>query len=136
MKLNKIDLSNLIAIGHADDHLELLVDRGDAVEYLEVPAPLAAYEGLHHLEEAIAPEPSRPAPEIVMQPVDSTMARSLGYDANHNILQIEFQNGAVYQYQEIDPETWDALQTTHSKGQFFNYHIKGIYPVQRLDDAC
>jgi hypothetical protein len=46
MKLNKIDLKNIIAVGHDQDQLALLIDRGNAIEYLEIPPPRAAYEGL------------------------------------------------------------------------------------------
>ncbi len=46
MRLTKIDLSNLVAVGHQDGQLGLLIDRGDEIEYLEIPAPEAAYEGL------------------------------------------------------------------------------------------
>lgn len=46
MKLSKIDLSNVVAIGHEDGMLGLLIDRGNDIEYLEIPAPSVAYQGL------------------------------------------------------------------------------------------
>lgn len=46
MKLTKIDLTNLVAIGHSEGYLGLLIDRGDEMEYIEIPAPIAAYQGL------------------------------------------------------------------------------------------
>ncbi|MBP0001179.1 MAG: hypothetical protein J7641_19670 [Cyanobacteria bacterium SID2] len=55
MQLLKIDLSSIVAIGHEDGKLALLVDRGDAMEYLEVNAPQAAYSGLQAVS-AIAEE--------------------------------------------------------------------------------
>lgn len=53
MKLNKIDLKNIIAVGHAQEQLALLIDRGNAIEYLEIPAPRAAYEGLQQVADYI-----------------------------------------------------------------------------------
>jgi len=46
MKLTKIDLSCVVAIAHDRDCLGLLVDRGDGMELIEVPAPEAAFDGL------------------------------------------------------------------------------------------
>jgi hypothetical protein len=53
MKLNKINLKNVIAVGHEPDRLALLIDRGNAIEYLEIPAPRAAYEGLQQVADYI-----------------------------------------------------------------------------------
>lgn len=50
MKLTKVDLSSLKAIAHDDDGLKLLIERDNEIEYIEIPAPLAAYEGLQLLE--------------------------------------------------------------------------------------
>lgn len=46
MKLTKIDLSCVVAIAHDRDCLGLLIDRGDGMELIEVPAPEAAFYGL------------------------------------------------------------------------------------------
>jgi hypothetical protein len=46
MKLNKIDLSQVVAIGHEGGKLGILLDRGEGMEYLEIPAPEVAYQGL------------------------------------------------------------------------------------------
>lgn len=51
MKMNKIDLSSIVAVGHEDGYLALLIDRGDEMEYIEVPAPADAYFGLQGVAE-------------------------------------------------------------------------------------
>ncbi|MGK7890822.1 MAG: KTSC domain-containing protein [Leptolyngbyaceae cyanobacterium] len=145
MKLSKVNLSDLVAIAHDEDfQLGLLLDRGDDLEYVEIPAPVEAYDGLQTLDEAIgaerprlpsaAPPASLPAtnPPIPRQPVKSTMARSLGYDRDRALLQVEFQSGAVYQYEGVDEETWDEFRTSDSTGTFFNQAIKGNYHFQRV----
>lgn len=146
MKLSKINLSGLVAIAHDEDfQLSLLVDRGGDLEYVEIPAPVEAYDGLQALDAIVGAE--RPELEqlrqlpgtrldngrgaISSQPVESTMAKSLGYDENCKLLQVEFQSGAVYQYQDVDEETWDAFRLAKSPGQFFNQEIKGNYCSQR-----
>ncbi|MHC0066629.1 KTSC domain-containing protein [Nostoc sp. UIC 10890] len=135
MKLSKVDLSSLVAIAHSDGYLQLLLDRGNELEFLEIPAPIEAYEGLQELNEAIAETPALPFEEepIVMLPVVSSMAMAVGYDRNEQILQVEFQSGAVYQYLGIDEDTWEDLHSSNSIGSFFNQEIKGRYDCDRLD---
>lgn len=135
MKLSKIDLSSLRAIAHDDDGLKLLIEREDEIEYIEIPAPLAAYEGLQLLGSIIAStaeiEPCED--HIEMLPACSTMAAQVGYDYDREILQIEFNSGAVYQYAHVEPELWEDLQTTDSIGRFYNREIKGYYPSAKIE---
>ncbi|MEH2011970.1 KTSC domain-containing protein [Nostoc sp.] len=137
MKLSKVDLSSLIAIAHSDGYLQLLLDRGDELEFLEIPAPIQAYEGLQELNEAITETTALPFEEepIVMLPVVSSMAMAVGYDRNEHILQVEFQSGSVYQYLGVDEDTWEDLHSSDSVGSFFNQEIKGRYDCDRLDNA-
>ncbi|MEH1908181.1 MAG: KTSC domain-containing protein [Nostoc sp.] len=137
MKLSKVDLSSLVAIAHSDGYLQLLLDRGDELEFLEIPAPIQAYEGLQELNEVIAETTLLPFEEepIVMLPVISSMAMAVGYDRNEQILQVEFQSGAVYQYLGVDKDTWQDFHSSDSIGSFFNQEIKGKYDCDRLDNA-
>ena len=137
MKLSKVDLSSLVAIAHCDGYLQLLLDRGDELEFLEIPAPIQAYEGLQELNEAITETTALPFEEepIVMLPVVSSMAMAVGYDRNEHILQVEFQSGSVYQYLGVDEDTWEDLHSSDSVGSFFNQEIKGRYDCDRLDNA-
>ncbi|MDV3000195.1 MAG: hypothetical protein N5P05_001801 [Chroococcopsis gigantea SAG 12.99] len=69
MKFSKIDLSSVVAANHDENGLVLLIDRGGELEYLEIPAPFAAYEGLKELNTVVqSPEGSLevlpPAPDI------------------------------------------------------------------------
>jgi KTSC domain len=137
MKLSKIDLSSLKAIAHDDRGLKLIIEREDEIELVEIPAPLAAYEGLQLLDRVIAGNPPiAPTPEVETLPVYSSMAARLGYDAEREILQIEFNSGAVYQYAEVDAHTWEDLQSSDSIGSFYNEEIKGYYPSVKLDRDC
>ncbi|AFZ23124.1 hypothetical protein Cylst_0797 [Cylindrospermum stagnale PCC 7417] len=137
MKLSKVDLSSLLAIAHSDGHLQLLLDRGDELELMEIPAPVQAYEGLQNLNEMIAESAALPAVEepIAMLPVSSSMAYAVGYNSDEQILQVEFQSGAVYQYSEVDAQTWEDLHSADSIGRFFNQEIKGIFDCERVDNS-
>lgn len=129
MKLSKLDLSNIVAIGHSDGYLQLLLDLGEELEFLEIPAPIEAFEGLQQLNEIVADEKLvEPEPQaIAMLPVSSSMANAVGYDADNEILQVEFHNGSVYQYSDVDEQTWSDLCQTNSVGSFYNNEIKGKY---------
>lgn len=136
MKLSKVDLSSLLAIAHSDGHLQLLLDRGDELELMEIPAPVQAYEGLQHLNEMITEFAALPAVEepIAMLPVSSSMAYAVGYNSDEQILQVEFQSGAVYRYSEVDAQTWEDLHSADSIGQFFNQEIKARFDCERVDN--
>lgn len=137
MKLSKVDLSSLIAIAHSEGYLQLLLDRGSELEFVEIPAPIQAYEGLQDLNEIIADSPALPAEQeaIAMLPVNSSMAASIGYDKNEQILQVEFHNGAVYQYSGVEADTWQDLHDADSVGRYYNHEIKGRYECRSIDNT-
>ncbi len=135
MKLSRLYLSSIVAIAHSGECLQLLIDRGNELELLEIPAPVEAYEGLQELNEIVTDSLALPTIDeaIAMLPVESSMANAVGYDSDEEVLQVEFNNGAIYQYEDIDDETWDGLYKTDSIGKFFNKEIRGKYSYQRID---
>jgi hypothetical protein len=135
MKLSKVDLSDIIAIAHSDGHLQLLLNRGDELDLLEIPAPIQAYEGLQQLHEIISEYSTLPAAEesIAMLPVSSSMASAVGYDRDEHLLQVEFHSGVVYQYSGVDSETWEDLHSSDSIGRFYNHEIKGRFASECID---
>jgi KTSC domain len=133
MKLSKLNLGDVVAIAHDQGHLKLLLNQGSELELLEIEAPVQAFEGLQQLNNIVASYTEQ-APSIAMLPVSSSMANALGYDAVNNVLQVEFCNGAVYQYTGVEPEIWDDLHDTDSIGKYFNHEIKGNYQCERVDD--
>ncbi|MEO1186031.1 MAG: KTSC domain-containing protein, partial [Cyanobacteria bacterium J06636_27] len=52
-----------------------------------------------------------------MLPVASSMASAIGYDSDSEVLQIEFNNGAVYEYSDIDEDTWEDLYASDAVGK-------------------
>ena len=138
MKFSKVDLSNLLGVSHSEGYLQLLLDRGDELEFLEIPAPIQAYQGLQDLDELIAePPPLLEEQEaFAMLPVASPMASAIGYDSENEVLQIEFNSGAVYQFSDVDEDTFEDLYTSEAVGRYFNQNIKGRYQSQRIDNSC
>ncbi|WP_414622181.1 KTSC domain-containing protein [Calothrix sp. CCY 0018] len=138
MKFSKVDLSNLLGVSHSEGYLQLLLDRGDELEFLEIPAPIQAYQGLQDLDELIAEPPPLLEDEeaFAMLPVASPMASAIGYDSESEVLQIEFNSGAVYQFSDVDEDTFEDLYTSDAVGRYFNQNIKGRYQSQRIDNSC
>ena len=56
--------------------------------------------------------------------VSSSAMRSVGYDANRNILEIEFPNRTVYRYYNVAPEVHRGLMAADSHGRYFHGHIR------------
>ena len=50
-----------------------------------------------------------------MTAVDSTTLRTIGYDAERQLLQIEFQNRSLYQYFDVPAAVYEELLQAPSK---------------------
>lgn len=64
--------------------------------------------------------------------VRSSQIRSVGYDVNDEILDIEFNNGSIYRYYDVPQRIHTELMNSHSVGAFFNKLIKSEYEYERL----
>ena len=66
--------------------------------------------------------------DVVRCPVNSSMLASIGYDEENQMLEVEFVNGAVYQYFEFPKEEYENFlelkDNEESLGSFFNRNIK------------
>jgi hypothetical protein len=58
--------------------------------------------------------------------VSSSNLASVGYDASHGILEIEFLNGSIYQYLNIPLHIYEGLMNASSHGRYFDTHIKKV----------
>ena len=60
-------------------------------------------------------------------PVSSSNLLSVGYDPRRKLLQIEFQNGNVYEFNGIEEDVWKGMRDSESKGQFFQRNIRPVF---------
>lgn len=58
------------------------------------------------------------------QPVTSSNLASIGYDAENEILEVEFNHGGVYQYFGVPENVYEELMNADSHGQYFDRNIK------------
>lgn len=68
-------------------------------------------------------------------PVDSTDIVAIGYDPKGRVLEIEFKENRVYQYQGVEPDVYERFMRADSFGQYFFAAINGRYRYQRIDAA-
>lgn len=64
--------------------------------------------------------------------VESSTIRTIGYNPETQVLEVEFNKGGVYQYLEVPPPQHEALMGATSKGQYLAQNIKGRYQYIRL----
>lgn len=68
---------------------------------------------------------------IAMIPVESSMIDSVGYDEETRCLQVVFNTGKVYCYEDVPPEVFQGLLAAESKGRYMLAHIIDAYPYRR-----
>ncbi len=66
------------------------------------------------------------------QPVESSMLRSAGYDPAQAVLELEFNNGRIYQYPDVPQEVFNELLESESKGRYFLDAIDDVYAYQQV----
>lgn len=66
------------------------------------------------------------------QIVASSNVAAIGYDEASATLEVEFLNGAVYQYFNIGSDLHAQLMAAPSKGQFMHAYIRNAYPFSRV----
>lgn len=64
--------------------------------------------------------------------VASSNIVSLGYDEISQTLEVEFKDGAVYQYYNVGQNIYDEFMRSTSKGQFLAYQIRNVFPYSRV----
>jgi hypothetical protein len=65
-------------------------------------------------------------------PVSSSNVATVGYDSETQTLQIEFNNGGVYQYFDVPQDIYEALISADSVGKILNAQIKGYFRYARV----
>lgn len=66
--------------------------------------------------------------------VESSTLRSAGHHDQSAVLELQFRNGAIYQYWLVPRTVYRDLLGAPSKGVYFNQNIRGRYPYQRVQE--
>ena len=71
---------------------------------------------------------------IERTPVRSSALRSVGYDQEQRVLEIEFTGGEVYRYFDVPAEVYRGLMAAESHGRYFHRHVRDAgYRYQRMN---
>ncbi len=66
------------------------------------------------------------------RPVVSTNLASVGYDDSTRTLEVEFQNGGVYQYFQVPRSVFEGLVGASSKGEYFHRFIRSRFRFEKV----
>jgi hypothetical protein len=61
---------------------------------------------------------------IERSPVRSSELRSVGYDQEQRVLEVEFSNRAVYRYFDVPAEVYRELMAAESHARYFHQHVR------------
>jgi len=65
-------------------------------------------------------------------PVSSSAIRSIGYDPQNQILEVEFISGRVYQYFDVPEFLYRGFSLARSKGEYLNTRIGDRFRSEEL----
>lgn len=66
--------------------------------------------------------------------VESSTLATIAYDRRRELLQLEFNSHAIYQYFAVPDTVYGALLGAPSKGSYFNRAIRGKFRYIRISD--
>jgi len=64
--------------------------------------------------------------------VDSSNIEAFGYDADDELLEVEFKSGDVFEYYQVPEKTVLDFRGADSKGKYFNQKIRTVYRFCKL----
>ena len=65
--------------------------------------------------------------------VESSFLAAIGYDSDSSILKVEFQDGDLYQYQNVPTNIYEEFMDAPSKGTYLNTRLKDPkYPHKKI----
>lgn len=71
--------------------------------------------------------------QIVMNEVVSSQIQSVGYDIETETLYIQFKNGKIYSYKEVEAHVYQEMMNSESLGKYFNSTIRNFHEHKQTD---
>ena len=65
-------------------------------------------------------------------PVSSSHIAAIGYDPNTMTLEVEFNDGSLYQYFDVPERVYQELMQAGSKGRFMHANVRNSYRYAKL----
>jgi len=67
-----------------------------------------------------------------LKTVESSMIHAVGYDEDANEMEVVFNSGGIYRYENVEKEEYEGLMDADSKGQYMRAHIIDMYPYYKM----
>lgn len=64
--------------------------------------------------------------------VSSPTIASIGYDFGAGVLEVEFHDGAIYQYDDVPQSVYLGLLDADPHEDYLNLNIKDVYPDRKV----
>jgi hypothetical protein len=68
-----------------------------------------------------------------LRAMKSTNIAQVGYDESTKVLRVIFNSGSMYDYFDVDPQTYRFLLQSPSKGGFFHKYIKNNFRCEKVE---
>ena len=89
--------------------------------------PIALIVGLFLVSTTVSAQSAEIISHIKRDAVQSTALAAVGYSRRLRALEIEFRNGAIYRYLNVDPAIYHELMIAPSKARFYDEKIRRKY---------
>ena len=67
-----------------------------------------------------------------LKTVESSMIHAVGYDAKTHTLEVAFNSGQTYVYEEVPRKVYLELMEADSKGRYMRAAVIDCYPCQHV----
>ncbi len=64
--------------------------------------------------------------------VSSSNIASIGYDEGTEILEVEFNNGSIFEFRNVPLVVYNELMDSSSHGSYFNREIRMSYSYEKI----
>lgn len=65
-------------------------------------------------------------------PINCEIIASVGYQCGDELLEFEFNDGQVYQYEGVPVEVYRRMMGNPEPGRFYREHIRHHFPCRRV----
>lgn len=69
---------------------------------------------------------------MLMQEVQSSNIKAIGYDIIESVVKIEFTTGTMYTYFDVPVGDFEALLVAESVGKHFNLNFKDKFKFEKI----
>lgn len=70
---------------------------------------------------------------IDTEPVLSSHISEIGYDEQTRVLRVVFNDGSMYDYDDVSKEIFTGLRQASSAGRYFKNYVKERYRFVRIE---